>query len=499
MSQIGQFSPSTPAPSIIETITGNTGGPVGPDIFNNINVIGAGNINVAGNPATFTETITLVGTTNHAVQIGNASGSLTSIAVGTNGQVLLGATGADPAFGTLTSSDGSITFTTGANALGLTVTGGTTVGKTITGNTGGALSPTAGNWNIVTANSTVKFAGAVSTETLDFALTNLGLGSSMSSLAGGVDNVSVGSSALTAVTSGSYNTAVGFQSGKTLTSCDESTLMGYFAGANITTGEANTAIGALALGSATTGAANAGSNVALGASTLGSLTTGIENTSLGTDSLSLLLTGSYNVAIGGVVGIDVTGDQYTTSESSNILILNTGVTGESNKIRIGTSGSGNGQQNATYIAGISGVNVGSTAVVATVAGTGQIGTATITAGTNVTVTTGANTITIAANTGSFTLNYTGVNHAASPYTVLAADDYISADVTAGVISILLPNAPATGRVFTIKDKVGLAGTSNITVTTVGGAVTIDGSTSFVMNTAYQAISVIFNGTSYEIH
>ena len=122
----------------------------------------------------------------------------------------------------------------------------------------------------------------------------------------------------------------------------------------------------------------------------------------------------------------------------------------------------------------------------------------LTAGANITITNGAGSITIAANSGSETVAYTGVNHAASPYTVLAADYYISADVTAGVISILLPNAPATGRTFIVKDKVGLAATSNITVTTVGGAVNIDGATTFVMNTAYQSCELIFNGTSYEI-
>lgn len=124
---------------------------------------------------------------------------------------------------------------------------------------------------------------------------------------------------------------------------------------------------------------------------------------------------------------------------------------------------------------------------------------TITAGSNITVTNGAGSITIAANTGAASFNYTGVNHAASPYTVLSTDYYISADVTAGVISILLPNAPATGRAFVVKDKVGLAATSNITVTTVGGAVNIDGATTFVMNTAYEAVSLIFNGTSYEVY
>jgi hypothetical protein len=128
----------------------------------------------------------------------------------------------------------------------------------------------------------------------------------------------------------------------------------------------------------------------------------------------------------------------------------------------------------------------------------KLGTAVLTAGTGVSITPGANTITISAS-GTTNLTYTPVNHAASPYTVLTTDEYISADVTAGVISILLPNAPATGRVFIIKDKVGLAATSNITVTTVGGAVTIDGATTFVINTAYESVQVIYNGVSYEAY
>lgn len=124
---------------------------------------------------------------------------------------------------------------------------------------------------------------------------------------------------------------------------------------------------------------------------------------------------------------------------------------------------------------------------------------TITAGANITVTNASGAITIAANAGSSTLNYTPVNHAASPYTVLTTDDYISVDVTAGVVSILLPNAPTLGRIFAIKDKVGMAATNNITVTTVGGAINIDGATSFVMNTAYESIQLIWNASSYEIY
>jgi len=42
-------------------------------------------------------------------------------AAGTNGQVLIAATNADPAFSTITSTGGSITFTFGANSLNMDV------------------------------------------------------------------------------------------------------------------------------------------------------------------------------------------------------------------------------------------------------------------------------------------------------------------------------------------------------------------------------------------
>ena len=84
----------------------------------------------------------------------------------------------------------------------------------------------------------------------------------------------------------------------------------------------------------------------------------------------------------------------------------------------------------------------------------------------------------------------------TPYVALTTDIYLS--VATGVArTIQLPNAPSTGRYFAVKDVTGTANTNNITVTTVGGIVTIDGSTSFVINQAYGSSQFIFNGTSYE--
>lgn len=128
-----------------ETLTGNTGGAVGVDVNDNINVVGDGTgITIAGNQATNTLTASLIGggiasqsfptdsgtatpnatgvlnvlggnnigttgagntvtinvdgTTNHSLQVGNATGSLTSLSVGATGSLLVGVTGSDPAW-----------------------------------------------------------------------------------------------------------------------------------------------------------------------------------------------------------------------------------------------------------------------------------------------------------------------------------------------------------------------------------------------------------------
>jgi hypothetical protein len=84
--------------------------------------------------------------------------------------------------------------------------------------------------------------------------------------------------------------------------------------------------------------------------------------------------------------------------------------------------------------------------------------------------------------------------------VLSTDQYLGVDSSGGAIFIQLPNAPATGKTFVIKDRTGSANSiaNNIYVTTVGGAVTIDGSTSYTMNTQYAAINVLFDGSTYQI-
>lgn len=61
MSQMGRFKEGTGPGLPVETITGNSGGAVGPDGSNNIDLLGTGTITVVGNPGTNTLTITPTG------------------------------------------------------------------------------------------------------------------------------------------------------------------------------------------------------------------------------------------------------------------------------------------------------------------------------------------------------------------------------------------------------------------------------------------------------
>jgi hypothetical protein len=94
-------------------------------------------------------------------------------------------------------------------------------------------------------------------------------------------------------------------------------------------------------------------------------------------------------------------------------------------------------------------------------------------------------------------SYVNVTSAMSPYTVTATDYFISCDTSTGPITIRMPDSPTQYDQFIVKDRTGNAATNNVTVTTVGGAILIDGSTSYVFTDNYESLEMIFNGTSYE--
>jgi hypothetical protein len=168
-------------------------------------------------------------------------------------------------------------------------------------------------------------------------------------------------------TDADFNTMVGNGAGNASITATTSSGFGYDSLTALTSGNGNSAFGSTALRHAT----SSPGNTAMGSVSLNSLTTGSGlNTAIGAGSASSLLTGTQNVFVGWNAG---TG--YTGAESSNIIIgaQVTGTAGESNVLRIGNQGSGAGQQNEAFIAGIAGVTVANTTYVTQNSVTGQLG------------------------------------------------------------------------------------------------------------------------------
>lgn len=81
-------------------------------------------------------------------------------------------------------------------------------------------------------------------------------------------------------------------------------------------------------------------------------------------------------------------------------------------------------------------------------------------------------------------------------TVTSSDQVVVINKTVGAATaVTLPTAPNTGTIFTIKDGKGDAAANNITIS---GAVNIDGSASYAINTNYGKVSVVYNGTIWNV-
>lgn len=213
--------------------------------------------------------------------------------------------------------------------------------------TAGDINITAGNLNLVSSTARVNLGGNLLIHDSSSDDTSIFVGKDSGNLsATGTDNAALGNLALDSVTTGSRNTAIG------------SSTMPYLLG-----GSNNTAVGYGALQDATT----ANNNVGLGTAALKEVTGGQYNIAIGSGEIAPtvfgagynLLTGQNNILIGGGTGVAGTGagHNYTGAESNNICLGNAtvGTLGESNVMRLGTTGAGAGQVSTTFLAGIYGI------------------------------------------------------------------------------------------------------------------------------------------------
>ena len=99
------------------------------------------------------------------------------------------------------------------------------------------------------------------------------------------------------------------------------------------------------------------------------------------------------------------------------------------------------------------------------------------------------------NYGANIQNVTRVTTAT--YSILASDNIIHSTYSAtGAVTITLPTAQlVSGRIITIKDAGGLAGTNNITIATEG-AEKIDGLDTLVINNNYNSVTLYSDGTNW---
>jgi hypothetical protein len=92
---------------------------------------------------------------------------------------------------------------------------------------------------------------------------------------------------------------------------------------------------------------------------------------------------------------------------------------------------------------------------------------------------------------------TGVtNVSSSPYNVVPTDNILAVNASSGPITVNLPASPSAGDEYVIKDANGISATNHITVN--GSSINVDGSSSYVIMSAYEALTVAYNGTEWSV-
>lgn len=338
----------------LQSLTGDTGGPVFGDANQNINVIAdnAGNnagstVLIVGTPLNNTLTLNVSDGSNNTL-VGRTAGNLTL--TGAN-NTALGVTALDAlttgSFNTALGSGGSL----GALTTGTTNTaiGYGTLDEITTGSSNLALGAGAGG-SLTTGdsnNTLINYAGIAGESGKYFFQIP---GGDLFFHNAGTDNTFVGAGTGNITLTGNSNVAVGVF-GTTLV--------------DITTGNLNNAFGRGALSDLTTGS----QNNAFG-NTLNHLTTGSQNTAIGYFAGDGTTTGSNNIFIGDSSGFSANG-----ASNSNIYIHNQGGPVEDNVMRIGENGSAQLALSKVFIDGIRGVTTDvNDAIAVLIDSAGQLGT-----------------------------------------------------------------------------------------------------------------------------
>lgn len=355
-------------------------------------------------PVETTGTFTLDSETDGVLLTDNAG--LITATQGTDGQLLIGATGAAPAFANLTSTGMTIDITEGPNTLNIERGGAAGISDFEADGPSNAQ-PNAGiieflgGSNITTSAATnqvtfdlddnVTITGALVAGTTLASTTTTTVGNGLTVTAGDA-TITAGSLILPTTTStagqvtiagnrwlhsyGTNNTFAGSNSGNFTLTGTGNCALGQNTLTALTSGSGNCAIGLNALTANTTGS----NNTAIGFEALENNIGGLNNIAIGYQALNVA-TGNSNTAIGSLAGVAVSsgennlllgynaGSAYTT-ESNNICLMNVGVASDADTMRIGNS-----THTSCRIYGIYGASVGGTNAAVLVDDTGLLGTA----------------------------------------------------------------------------------------------------------------------------
>lgn len=306
----------------IQTLTGNTGGAVSGDLAFNINTVGQGILTNAGNPG------------DNSLTMG--------FTAATNGQVIIGRTGLQPVWSHITTTTLDIVEGSGTLSIDLA----DTYIKQI--DVPGSLLPNAGGIvNFESPDGSVVFAVVGNTLQITAPGGGGGTGTVTQVLPG--DNINItGTPTVQPVVNLDMSilqpqtNADGSEGVYALGTTDYETDRFLHAAGDIS----NTFVGYQSGNFATiTGAAE--DNTGAGNLTLSGLVSGGENSAFGAGALDTITTGNRNSAFGRFAG-----SSLTLGDSDNILIGHFGTAGDNHRIRIGRQGTGNFQQDSTFIVGI---------------------------------------------------------------------------------------------------------------------------------------------------